>query len=90
MENNVMGVIKLGQLKRIQVVLNKNWKKENRFEINWDDAIKYIQRGKGSFLPVNVSLDLLYEKYDFQPTKDNFNRTKKIVENNLKFKILQS
>ncbi|CAM3938142.1 hypothetical protein FLBR109950_09545 [Flavobacterium branchiophilum] len=36
MKNEISGVIKIGQLKRIQQVLHENWKDDNRFEnINW-------------------------------------------------------
>ena len=31
MKNKISGVIKLGQLKRIQAVLHRNWHQENRF-----------------------------------------------------------
>lgn len=58
MNNEIFGVIKLGQLKRIQAVLHRNVVDKNRFENrNWQEEISFIKKGKGNFIPVSVSDD---------------------------------
>lgn len=58
MRNVISGVIKLGQLKRIQAVLHRNHTDKNRFENrNWQEEISFIKKGRGNFIPVSVSDD---------------------------------
>ena len=62
MRNEITGVIKLGQLKRIQQVLHENWKDDNRFEnINWQEKIDFIKKGKGNLIPVYLTVDFSIE-----------------------------
>lgn len=63
METKIFGVIKLGQLKRIQAVLHKNWKDENRFENqNWKEEIAFIKRGRGQLMPSSITCDFKIDK----------------------------
>ncbi len=89
MRNELSGVIRLGQLKRIQAVLYKNWKVENRFvNRNWNKEIEFIKKGRGGLIPVSIYVDLLNQDCTFQTTKDNVLKTKRIIENLLKFNLL--
>ncbi len=91
MKNELSGVIKNGQLKRIQSVLNKNWKQENRFtNRNWDEEIEFIKKGRGQLIPVTICIDFLNENFKIEYTKDNFIKTKNLIENFLKFRLLQN
>jgi len=58
MEKNIVGLIKMGQLKRIQRVLHRNMNLENQFENrNWKEEISYILKGRGQYIPVNLDID---------------------------------
>lgn len=91
MKNELSGVIKLGQLKRIQTVLNKNWEQEYRFvDRNWNEEIEFIKKGRGQLIPVTICIDFLNENLKIEITKNNFIKTKKLIENFLKFRLLQN
>ncbi|MFP5042509.1 hypothetical protein [Parasediminibacterium sp. JCM 36343] len=60
MRKDILGVVKLGQLKRIQSVVHRNWKLENQFEDrDWKEEISFILRGRGQLIPVNLLVDFL-------------------------------
>ncbi|TRX39405.1 hypothetical protein [Flavobacterium restrictum] len=89
-ENIISGVIKRGQLRRIQVVLHKNWNVENRFiNRNWKEEIDYIKKGRGGLLPITISVAFINEDCNIETTKDNIIKTKQIIENTLKFQLLK-
>lgn len=95
MKNELFGVIKLGQLKRIQAVLHKNWNQEIRFKNknknkNWNKEIEFIKKGRGQLIPVTICVDLLAKISDYQNTGENSIKTKQMIENLLKFRLLQN
>lgn len=91
MKNELSGVIKLGQLKRIQAVLNKNWNQENRFaNRNWNEEIEFIKKGRGQLIPVTICFDFFNENFKIDVTKNNVIEAQKRVENFLKFRLLQN
>lgn len=91
MKKEIFGVIKLGQLKRMQTVLHKNWNLENRFKNrNWDKEIEFIKKGRGQLIPVTIHVDLLNKDFDYEINDFNIIKGKQIIENLLKFRLLQN
>lgn len=79
METKTLGVIKLGQLKRIQAVLHHNLKDENRFRNrNWKEEIAFIKGGRGQLIPSAI---ICAFKIDKSP---NIYQQKILIENLLK------
>ncbi len=84
----------MGQLKRIQQVLHENWKDDNRFEnINWQEKIDFIKKGKGNLFPVYLTVDFSIEnpflKLQHFAFNTNIIHAKKNIELTLKYLILQ-
>ena len=89
MKKNISGVIKLGQLKRIQAVLHRNWNVENRFENrNWKEELEFIRNGRGEFIPVTISVDF-GDNINNEILKFNLKKTKFQIESILKLTVLQ-
>ena len=79
------GLIEIGKLKRIQAVLNRyvNSKLSNRYyQFDWNTNLKFIQKGKGAFLPVKINSDLKNDKPKYVYLQRSY------IENQLKIYFL--
>jgi type II restriction endonuclease TdeIII len=60
----IKGLIRLGQLKRIEAIVNREgyeFKTGLSDIAEWDENLKYIRAGRGNYIPVHVFVDVYVE-----------------------------
>jgi len=81
------GVIKVGQLKRIQASVNKFIREKSlnhNAVFEWNQNIIFISKGRGQLIPVKINNNFVIEKPMNTYTERAF------IENQLKFYFLTS